>query len=155
MAMQRSILMANATDFLKSNFLNAAAIPPGVIIETMIVSARPHEFEEGEIKLVVYVQHEAKGIVLNVTRLRVMIGAFGSNFDTWPGKMVRIFRGETMYSGKKVDCVEIEAVNPVRIPTEQRPALELVGRETDADCEAAPPIDERPFSPEDDESIPF
>jgi hypothetical protein len=115
--------MTNASDFLSSNFLNAASLQPGVVIETTIVSVRPHEFEGGETKLVLYTEHQAKGVVCNQTRLKAMIEAFGLNFDTWVGKMIRIYLGETTYQGRKVGSVEIEPVSPIRLRAESRPML--------------------------------
>jgi hypothetical protein len=80
MIMERNSPMPLATDFLNSNYFRAEDLDPNVVIETTIVSVRPREFEDGS-KLVVYTDHQGKGVVLNQTRLKALITAFGPNFD--------------------------------------------------------------------------
>jgi hypothetical protein len=116
--------MPLATDFLNSNYFAAEDLDPKVLIETAIVSVRPREFEDGERKLVVYTDHQGKGVVLNQTRLKTMIAGFGPNFDGWVGKQIIISQGSTMYSGEPVPAIVVQPVVPTRIAAERRPALE-------------------------------
>lgn len=116
----------NATDYLNSNFLSGDTLEPNVIIEAAIVSARSHQFEEEEKeKLVIYLDYEGKGVVLNQTRTKALIRAYGINTDNWIGKPIKVFRGETMYAGKTVPCVVIEPIVATQIAASPpRPALE-------------------------------
>jgi hypothetical protein len=126
--MPKEILMGNfnfnATDYLNSNYFAAVDIAPDVRIEATVVSARPVDFKDGTSKVVVYTDYLAKGVVLNKTRLVEMIMAFSGNPANWIGQKIIIFRGETMYEGRKVPAVGIEPVVATRIGAEQRPALE-------------------------------
>jgi hypothetical protein len=113
-----------ATDYLTSNYMRAEDLESNVCIEATIVSARPREFEDGETKLVIYVDYQAKGIVLNQTRLKALISAYGANPDNWIGKTIIISRSMTMYAGKDAPCIVIEPVVADRLGAEKRPALE-------------------------------
>jgi hypothetical protein len=114
----------NATDFITSNYLRAEDIAPDVLIEANIVSARAHEFEGGETKLVLYVDYQSKGVVLNQTRLKATIAAFGPNPDNWIGRTIIIRRGVTMFAGKDVPGIVIEPVRAERIASAAPRALE-------------------------------
>jgi hypothetical protein len=92
--------MPNATDFLTSNYLKAIELEDGVIVKTVILAARPNDFDGEETKLVIYTDYKAKGVVLNQTRLKTMIEAFGPNIDNWVGKTVMLRRGPTMFKGE-------------------------------------------------------
>jgi hypothetical protein len=141
-----------------------------VLIETAIVSARPREFDDGSVKLVVYTDHQGKGMVLNQTRLKTMIAAFGPSFDGWVGKQIIISQDSTVYSGKTVPAIKVEPVVPTRIATEPRPAIDtLRGPITPAVIDirssrnawrdpppSAPPADACPDGPGDpSDDIPF
>ena len=90
-------------------------------IETKIVSAGLREFAEGD-KPVIFVDYQAKAVVLNPTRAKVLCSASAESAN-WIGRTVIISRGETTYSGKKTGCVEIEAVGGQRIGVGQRRAI--------------------------------
>jgi hypothetical protein len=120
MIMETNSLMLSATDFLNSNYFRAEDLDPSVLIETTIVSVRTRDFDDGSHKLIVYTDHQGQGVVLNQTRLKTMIAAFGSNFDNWSGKKIVIRRGSTLYSGKQTPAIVVEPVVPTRIAAEQR-----------------------------------
>jgi hypothetical protein len=103
-----------------SNFFRAEDIEPGVRIETKIVSVVLREFEDGP-KPVVYTDYQAKGVVLNPTRTKVLYAAFGPESNNWLDRPIVVFRDETTYAGKKVACVAIEAMGAQRIATQPRP----------------------------------
>ena len=92
-----------------------------MLIEATIVSVRARDFDDGSHKLVVYTDHQGQGVVLNQTRLKTMIAAFGPNFDNnWPGKKIVIRRGSTVFSGKTTPAILVEPVVPARIATKPR-----------------------------------
>ena len=71
------------------------------------------EFEDGG-KSVVALE-DGRQVVLNQTRLKVLIGAFGPNSDNWIGKPVILSRGQERYGGKPVPAVRIEPIVAPRI----------------------------------------
>ena len=141
-----------ATDFLTSNYIKAEDIRPNFCIEATIVSVRPHDFEDGSEKLVVYVD-TGQGVVLNQTRLKALIAAHGPHPDNWLNKLIVIRRGTTVYVGREVPCVVIEPVVAERIGAEQRP---VIGRPALKSVETQPGPDRAPDGPDDpDGEVPF
>jgi hypothetical protein len=117
--------MPLASDFFKSNFVNAMSLEPGVRYEATIVSAGPHTFENGETALVIRTDYKGKGIALNKTRLEATIDGLGVNYDNWAGKRIAFYQGDTFYQGKPAKCVVVEPVVNDRIAAQPqaRPAL--------------------------------
>jgi hypothetical protein len=146
--------MPSATDFLNSNYFRAEDLDPSVLIETTIVSVRPRDFDDGSHKLVVYTDHQGQGVVLNQTRLKTIIAAFGANIDNWPGKKIVIRRGSTMYSGKPTPAVVVEPVVPTRIAAEPRQRRITVESGKSAPAEPLSEINPPPVNVIDDD-IPF
>ena len=149
----------NMTDYLTSNYINAESIASDVRIEATIASVRSREFEEkGEVKVkpVVYLD-TGEGVVLNQTRLRRLVAAYGPNSDNWIGKTIVISRGSTLYEGKTVPAVHIDPIVAPRVAAEPRPRLVTVESGKGAPAEKAPVYAERsppPISVIDDD-IPF
>jgi hypothetical protein len=167
----------NMTDFINSNYIKGEDIAQNVLIEATIASVKMKEFEDGE-KSVVALE-DGRQLVLNQTRLKVLIGAFGPNSENWIGKPVILSRGQERYGGKPVPSVRIEPILAPRIgvtPEEnahslpspqpaanQQPAQasrgaidSLSGRGAwgaDPPVAPAPEVYEGPASPDDD--IPF
>ena len=143
--------------FTGSNYITAEYLEllgPNVRIETTIASSGLRSFDDGD-KPVIFVDYQGKAIVLNPTRAKVLCAAFGIHSENWTGKQIIVFRGETTYSGKKVGCVEIEAVGGERLGAEQRPALGPKRTwDGPAPTDSAPLHDRAPDGP-DDNSIPF
>ena len=144
--------------FTGSNFITAEFLEflgPNVRIETKIVSAGLREFAEGD-KPVIFVDYQAKAVVLNPTRAKVLCSAYGLESANWIGRTVIISRGETTYSGKKTGCVEIEAVGGQRIGVGQRRAI-TGGHDArnDNGAPVPPVIDFVPDGPGESDDIPF
>jgi hypothetical protein len=117
--------MPLASDFFKSNWINAASLEAGVCYEAIIVSVGPHTFETGETELTIRLDWKGKAIVLNKTRLEALIEAFGVNYDNWPGQKIAFWLGDTFWQGKPAKCVTIEGIVLDRLEAkpQQRPAL--------------------------------
>jgi hypothetical protein len=145
--------MPLATDFLNSNYYRAEDLDPHVRIETTIVDVRRREFDDGT-KLVAYTDHQGKGVVLNQTRLKAMITAFGPNFDNWPGKKIIICQGPTVYSGKPAQAIVVEPVVPTRIAAEPRQGRITIESGQRAPAEPLSEVNPPPISVIDDD-IPF
>ena len=146
--------MPSATDFLNSNYFRAEDLDPSVLIETTIVSVRPRDFDDGSHKLVVYTDHQGQGVVLNQTRLKTIIAAFGPNFDNWPGKKIIICQGPTVYSGKPAQAIVVEPVVPTRIAAEPRQGRITIESGQRAPAEPLSEVNPPPISVIDDD-IPF
>jgi hypothetical protein len=63
-----------------------------------------------ERKLVVWFTNDQRGLVLNLTNIRVLRGAFGDVCDDWAGKVIVVFVAQTEFRG------EIKPGLRVRIP---------------------------------------
>jgi hypothetical protein len=111
------------TDFINSNYLRAEDLDPNVRIEATIAAVRSREFEDGSVKPVVFLG-DGRGVVLNQSRLKGMIAAYGLESDNWVGRAVVVSRGTTLYQGKSVPAIMVDPVVATRIGAEQRPALE-------------------------------
>jgi hypothetical protein len=117
--------MSLATNFLTSNYLSAKLIEPGLKIDAVIVSAGPVEFEDsGETKLVLRLDYQGKGLVLNQTRLKQCIAAWGPSYANWIGEKLTIWRGKDKFGGEPVDAVAIEPITEGRIAA--KPALHTI-----------------------------
>jgi hypothetical protein len=103
----------NMTDFVNSNYIKGEDIAQNVLIEATIASVKKKEFEDGG-KSVLALE-DGRQVVLNQTRLKVLIGAFGPNSDNWIGKPVILSRGQEKYGGKPVPAVRIEPIVAPRI----------------------------------------
>jgi hypothetical protein len=145
--------MQNMTKYLNSNLFNAKGIEPGVRIEATIVSIRDREFEGGETKPVIYTDYLGKGLVLNQTRLKAGIAAWGPNPDNWIGKSIVISLGETTYAGEATGCVVMEPVVANRIATHSATVTAINNRREPPKPSVAPTIDN--VSGELDDDIPF
>jgi hypothetical protein len=103
----------NMTDFINSNYIKGEDIAQNVLIEATIASVKRKEFEDGE-KSVVALE-DGRQVVLNQTRLKLLIGAFGPNSENWIGKPVILSRGQERFGGKPVPAVRIEPIVAPRI----------------------------------------
>jgi hypothetical protein len=54
-------------------------------------------------------------VVLNQTRLKELIGAFGPNSENWIGRSIILSRVQAMYAGKPLPAVKIEPIVAPRI----------------------------------------
>jgi hypothetical protein len=62
----------------------------------------------GQVKPVAYFREIRKGVVLNITRGEAIAKIAGSDdTDDWINVRIQLQRGETVYQGKRVPCVEI------------------------------------------------
>jgi hypothetical protein len=106
-------MIMNMTDFVNSNYIKGEDIAQNVLIEATIASVKKKEFEDGG-KSVLALE-DGRQVVLNQTRLKVLIGAFGPNSENWIGKPVILSRGQERYGGKPVPAVRIEPIVAPRI----------------------------------------
>jgi hypothetical protein len=144
--------MKDMTEHLTSNLFNAVGIAPDVRIETKIVSIRERDFEDGTTKPVVYTDYLGKGIVLNQTRLKAGIAAWGPNPDNWIGKSIIISRGPTIFKGEPTWAVVMEPVVADKIAAHGATVTAISNRREPSEPSLAPTP---PEPGEIDDDIPF
>ena len=97
--------------------------------EDMVATVRGVKLEDvgnqGEQRWVLYFREMQKGMVLNVTTIRVLEGAYGDDSDGWIGKRVMIyvdpnvsFQGRVI-GGLRLRCAEGEATGLAPAPSAQ------------------------------------
>lgn len=88
----------------------------------VIEHAKREKMRDGRMRAVVYFEGREKGIVLNATRYKFVVGATESkNSDDWIGLKVGVRAGTTDFGGKDVGCIEF--VMPPK--SEKRKAAEV------------------------------
>ena len=150
-------MSSSLTDYLTSNYLKAADLKPDVRIEATIVSVRSVDFEDGTTKPVIYTDYLGKGVVLNQTRLKTLIAAWGPNPDNLIGKTIIISQGSTMYAGEETACGAIKPVGAERIAASPRGVASITsGRSAGLkSVEDLPPADAPEGPNQFDDDIPF
>jgi hypothetical protein len=131
----------NMNNYLTSNYVKAEDLEAGVAIEARIASVTVREFEEKDdiITKPVIRFDDGRGVVLNQTRLRAMIGGFGPNSANWLGREVIVRRGQTLYQGRSVAAVELEPIVAPRLEGGGQPAPAIEGPKPSPSGAAAEP----------------
>jgi hypothetical protein len=107
----------NMSGYLTSNYIKGEDLDADLWIEAIICSVTERAFgEDGErdIKPLIRIE-DGRGRVLNQTRLKALIAAYGPNADNWLNKQILIKRGMTHFQGKPTPCVDIQPVIPNRL----------------------------------------
>ncbi len=63
--------------------------------------------DEKVTKGVVYFDELPRGLVLNRTNLKRIIGHHGNETDAWTGKTLTLYPSETDFGGKSVECIRV------------------------------------------------
>lgn len=61
-------------------------------------------------KLVLFFAGLDVGLGLNVTNARALRGAWGDDYTTWKGKVLKLVRVRVLYKGQQVDSVGVATV---------------------------------------------
>jgi hypothetical protein len=101
--------MAKVSEMIVSKFLRKEDFD-----EDMVATVKGVKLEDvgnqGEQRWVVYFREFAKGMVLNVTSIRVLEGAFGDDSDGWIGKRVMIYVDPNVsFQGRVVGGLRLRA----------------------------------------------
>ena len=64
---------------------------------------------EGDHRWVLYFREMEKGLVLNVTNIRTLEDAYGSESDEWMGNGITLFTMPVQYAGRTVQGVRLRA----------------------------------------------
>jgi hypothetical protein len=142
------------TSFLNANYIRAEDLQENVLLEKIICEVKSKDFDEdGEVVTKPVIAFEdGSQLVLNQTRLRVLLGAYGPNANNWLGKTITISRGKTPYAGKPVPCVVIEPILAARIAAAKasEPPARISRRR-----KAAAPVETVAAATPIDDDIPF
>lgn len=58
-------------------------------------------------KGVIFFEEFKRGMVLNRTNLKRIIGHHGNETDGWVGKKITLYTSETDFGGKTVECIRV------------------------------------------------
>jgi hypothetical protein len=126
-----------------SNILAAKDLEDGKVYTATILKVFKHQFEDG-IKPVILTDYMGKKIVLNPTRAKAFVAAWGLNGKNWVGRMFQFWLGIAFFQGAKVGSIEVAPVitAAVAAPAERK-AIET---KASAPGSAAKTIEARPVS---------
>ena len=63
--------------------------------------------EEKKTRGIVLFEGLPRGLVLNRTNLKRIIGHHGNETDAWAGKKITLYASETDFAGKTVPCIRV------------------------------------------------
>ena len=136
---------------LITGYVRAKDLEVGVKLERTIVDTKRQAFPEkdGETTKIVVVCDGGEQLVLNKSRLRTMVRAYGLNRSNWVGKTVQISRGTTQFGSDTVPCVVVEPVVAPRLAAVRPRGARQIVESGVAQSAGSPPIDDDiPFMPE-------
>ncbi len=102
--------MGSYKDKFPSKWLRAVDVPKPRLLTIKNIA----EEEVGDdLKPVAYFHGEEKGLGLNITNCRSIEEIVGSDdVDAWKGKTIVLFKTQTDYQGKRVDCLRVRVPKP-------------------------------------------
>jgi hypothetical protein len=108
--------MSNIHEFFPSNYLRAADLG-GKEVDVTIDRVTSEEFEEDgkkRKKPVVHFRNAGiKPLVVNKTNAMLIAAACGSeDYNTWPGKQVRLYADLVNFRGKVSEAVRVKRAQP-------------------------------------------
>ena len=112
--------MAKVTDMIQSKFLRKEDFPEDMICT--IKSVGVEEVGQNETRWVIHFNEYQKGMVLNVTSIRVLEQAFGDDSDRWLGNKVKIYVDPNVsFNGKVVGGLRLMPPRRTAKPPEKKP----------------------------------
>jgi hypothetical protein len=101
-----------ASDFDRSRFLKAGDLSSEKKFRIKSVSVEEIGTDKKERKPVLWFTNDERGLVLNLTNLRTLSGAFGDNMETWAGRIIVIFPTMVDMRGKMVAALRVRIPPP-------------------------------------------
>jgi hypothetical protein len=148
----------DASGYTGANYFTGKELQ-GRRIEFGVVGAYLQEFEGEETKPVIVSDYQGKKLVLNKTRTKQVVAAWGIRSERWIGQRAVVFGTTTPYEGRMEPAVGFEAVTRVELnaPMEQRAIADDHASSPDAnpdmEPENAPPA--RTLEDDWNDDIPF
>jgi hypothetical protein len=100
-----------ASEFDKSKFLNSTNLTSERKFKIKAVTAELIG-DEKQRKPVLWFTNDERGLILNATNRRTLMGAFGDNMEDWVGKVIVIFPTMTDLRGKMVPALRVRVPPP-------------------------------------------
>jgi len=95
---------------IQSKFLRKEDLDDDLIVTIKTVKLEDMPGDDGEQRWVVHFRELPKGLVLNVTTIRTLESAFGSDTDQWLGNKVELYVDPGVsYKGKVVGGLRLRA----------------------------------------------
>jgi hypothetical protein len=105
------VLLASAFD--QSKYLKATDFTQEKAVRIKSVTAElVRSGGAQEQKLIAWFTNLEKGLVLNKTNLRTLMGTFGDNTEMWKGKVIVLYPTQTDFSGKLVGALRVRIPPP-------------------------------------------
>lgn len=116
--------MVNINDAFPSKFLKASEV--GKRPRKYIMKYVDQETVGTDQKLILYFQHEPKGLVLNKTNANAIAHLYGPDTDNWVGQGILLYSTMVDYAGKPTEAIRtmppMEDEQPQRRPVSQQAA---------------------------------
>lgn len=82
----------------------------------LVVTIKGYDFHdvgpEKARKGVLFYEEFDRGMVINRTNLKRIIGIYGNDADAWKGKKVTLYPSETDFNGRTVPCIRVREKAP-------------------------------------------
>jgi hypothetical protein len=101
-----------ASEFDKSRFLKAADLSGEKKFRIKSVTVEEIGTDRKERKPVIWFTNDERGLVLNLTNLRTLSGAFGDNMEAWAGKIIVVFPTMVDMRGRMVPALRVRIPPP-------------------------------------------
>lgn len=108
----------NMNKTMESKWLTAEDAEDGDLVLTMkrVVEEEIGMGDDKKEKYVVYFKETEKGLVLNKTNTKTIIGLHGAESDDWKGKKIALFATEVQYQANMVLALRIRLKAPKADP---------------------------------------
>ncbi len=94
--------MPKVSDMIQSKYLRKEDFDEDRVMTIKGVKLEDMPSDDGKQKWVLYFREAIKGMVLNVTSIRVLEQAFGDDSDLWIGKKVKVYVDPNVSMGGRV-----------------------------------------------------
>jgi len=112
--------MVNINDAFPSKFLKASEV--GKRPRKYIMKYIDQEVVGTDQKLILYFQHEPKGLVLNKTNANAIAHLYGPDTDNWAGQPILLYSTMVDYAGKPTEAIRTMPPMEDEAPPARRPA---------------------------------
>lgn len=99
--------------------------------------------DQGEQRYCLYFKEEAKGMVLNVTNIRIIERRYGGDTDEWVGNKIKLYVDPSVsFGGKIVGGLRIRVPKSGPVPQKAPPVAKPIATEPQEDVQAEDDFDD-------------
>ena len=103
--------MASISDAFSSSW-KAKDLEEGEDVRLTIKGCKIHQFKDDngnptEKKLMVSFEEDGRDLVCNLTNAKEIAKSYGDDYETWPGKAIKLYRTTTKYGSDIVPCIRV------------------------------------------------